>query len=370
MRFINEGARQLKPYKPGLSAERARAHYQAESFIKLASNENAYGPAPRVQEILRQPWAVERYPDPDQSGLVEELARYYDVAPECIVVGAGSSELLDRIARLVLCPGKKAIYSQYAFSLYRQYILNCGAEPVEVPAHPPRHFSAYGHDLRAMALAADDNTSLIYIASPNNPTGTYNATSEIENLMDNISSDTIVVIDQAYAEYAPALVDNYPDLIGWHQRYPNLMITRTFSKIHALAGLRVGYACAGADVAQWLRRIRAPFNVSQLAQEAAVLALRETAYVHDCAAKNAEEMYRILAATDQIGLRSVPTAANFAAFDLRTPAAPVYEALMRDGVIARTLDEYGLDHHLRLTFGRPNENDQALQSLQRCFDHD
>ena len=357
---VNEGARSLNPYSPGLSAERARSLYQRSEFVKLASNENAYGPAPAVKDRLRQAWVVERYPDPDQRGLVEALASHYGLPTDNIVVGAGSSELLDRIARLLLCPGKAAVYSQYAFSLYRQYALGCNAKPIEIAAT-----KGYGHDLAAMAAAVDEDVRLVYIASPNNPTGTYSREEELRGLLESIPEDVIVVIDQAYAEYAGELAPDYPSLIGWHQRYPNLVITRTFSKIHALAGLRVGYAIADSGIVDWLRRIRQPFNVSQLGQDAACIALAEQEYQRRCARDNAVALASFGAAAQELGLEVIASAANFITFKTAMPARQVYEGLMGGGIIARTLDEYGLDHHLRLTMGLAGENQRALELLRK-----
>ncbi len=335
-------------------------------ILKLASNENPLGPSPHaIKAILDAAPNVSIYPDGHAYLLRRALAEFHDIADESITLGNGSNDVLDLIARVFLTPEYSALISDHAFAMYRISTLAAGAHLQIAPARPMTDAMPYGHDLAAMKGLVTSRTRVIFIANPNNPTGTWVGSEELEAFIQSVPDDVIVVLDEAYAEYADQ--DDYPDAIRWIQRYPNLVVTRTFSKIHALAGLRVGYAISRPEIAGLLNRVRHPFNVNSLAQAAAIAALEDEAHVKNSQKINKIGLEQLRQACEHRALSYLPSVANFLCIDINRPALPVYKALLHEGVIVRPVANYGLGNFLRVTIGREKQNQCFLLALDKVL---
>ena len=353
--------RAIAPYQPGKPiSELARELGLEESgIIKLASNENPLGVSPLARRAIETAIAdLARYPDGNGFELRQALSRRLGVAPECIVLGNGSNDVLEMSARAFLAPGLEAVYSQHAFAVYPLAVQSAGAAGVEVPAKD------YGHDLAAMRRAIMPKTRIVFIANPNNPTGTMVRARELEDFIAALPREVLVVLDEAYNEYLPD--DLRPDSIGWLKRYPNLVVTRTFSKIYGLAGLRVGYAIAAAGIADLFNRVRQPFNVNSVALAAAAAALEDTNFVRRSHDLNLKGMRQLTEGFRRLGLEYIPSYGNFVSFRV-TDAAGVFQKLLKAGVIVRPIASYGMPQHLRVTIGLESENDRFLGSLQKAL---
>lgn len=353
--------RAIAPYQPGKPiSELAREMGLSEDgIIKLASNENPLGVSPHAQRAIQQLLdGLARYPDGNGFELKRALAATYGVGPERIVLGNGSNDVLELAARAFLTPRDSAIYSQHAFAVYPLAVQAVGATGIEVPA---RNF---GHDPEAMLRAVRDNTRLVFIANPNNPTGTMIPAGELEAFLAALPSEVLVVLDEAYNEYvAPEL---RPDSLVWLGRFPNLVLTRTFSKVYGLAGLRVGCAFAAAGVADLMNRVRQPFNVNSVALAAAAAALGDVDFVRRSFELNRAGMKQVTDGLTRLGIEYIRSYGNFVSFKVKDAAA-VYERLLRLGVIVRPIASYGMPDHLRVTIGLESENARFLESLERAL---
>lgn len=361
------GVQGLQPYQPGKPiSELAREYGLNESrIVKLASNENPLGPSPKALAAVReQAQEVHRYPDGNAHTLRGALSAHHGIAPERILFGNGSNDVLDLIGRTFLGPGRQAVFGQHAFAIFPIVTRSTGAEGVVAPANRPGQGQPYGHDLSAMAARITRQTRVVFIANPNNPTGTWLSGEELENFLETVPGDVIVVVDEAYVEYA-AEVATYREVSGWLDRFPNLIVTRTFSKAYGLAGLRVGYALCSAVIAELLNRVRHPFNVNSLAQAAATAALADAAHVIQTVERNSRERRRLTEAFDRLGLHVLPSAANFLCVEIGSQASAVNEALLRDGIIARPLAGYALPRFLRVSLGSAEEIDRFMASLRQ-----
>ncbi len=353
--------RAIAPYQPGKPiAELAREmHLAEEDIVKLASNENPLGASPRalaaMENVLLE---IARYPDGNGFLLKSALAEKYGVALNQIVLGNGSNDLLELAARAFLAPGASAIYSQYAFAVYPLATQAAGARGIETPAR------GYGHDLKAMLEAISDDTRVIFIANPNNPTGTLLGGAELEHFLDQVPRTVLVVLDEAYTEYLPEAQRS--NSIGWLKKYPNLLITRTFSKAYGLAGLRVGFALAHPEVVDLLNRVRQPFNVNSLAQAAAVAAMQDEAFLQECVKINRSGMEQITSGLSQMGLDYIPSAGNFVAVKVGN-AASINHSLLKQGVIVRPIANYGMAEFLRVSIGLEADNARFLQALEHSL---
>jgi histidinol-phosphate aminotransferase len=355
--------RQIAPYQPGKPiSELAREMGLVErDIVKLASNENPLGPSPRALGAISSALdELSRYPDGNQYELKVALSRRYGWPTEGIVVGNGSNDLLEMAAAAFLAPGRACVFSQHAFAVYPLATEARGARSIVTPARN------YGHDLEAMARAVTPDTRLVFIANPNNPTGTLAPYGELEQFMRGVPDDVAVVLDEAYNEYLPQEVRF--DTVAWLARFPNLAIVRTFSKIYGLAGLRVGFALMQPALADLLNRVRQPFNVNNLALVAAEAALSDLAFVERSCELNRRGMAQLAAGFSALGLSYIPSYANFISVELpRRDGAPraaaVYHALLRRGVIVRPVGGYGMPNHLRVTIGLPEENNKLLRAL-------
>jgi len=353
---VNPSIARLNPYQPGRPIDEVARELGLTDVAKLASNENPRGPAPAVRERIQDAMGeLSRYPDANGHALKRRLAIHHDIEPHRITLGNGSNDVLELAAKFTLEPGTEGIMSAHGFIVYTLAITGSGATLVTVPA------KAYGCDLEAMLDRVTDATRIVFIANPNNPTGTSVSEAELTGFLDRLPPRVWAVLDEAYAEYVDA--PDYPDGRALLERYPNLIVTRTFSKIHALAGLRIGYALSSAEAADLMNRARQPFNVSSLGLAAAEVALDQTAFVAESAALNRDGLAALTAGLRQLGYPPLPSAGNFLCVDLRRDAQPVFEALLRSGVIVRTIREYGLPNHIRVSVGLPQENQRFLEAL-------
>lgn len=357
------GVRGLAPYEPGKPIATLAREYGIDDIIKLASNENPRGPSPRALAAARAALDdVHRYPDGAGTALRARLAARHGVEPAAITLGNGSNDVLDMVARVFLGPGTNAVLSRHAFAVYPIATRAAGAEARVAPPLPADHPEApYGHDLDAMAGAVDTATRLVFVANPNNPTGTWVAAESLERFLAGLPDHVIAVVDEAYFECVDAPA--YPDTTAWLDRFANLVVTRTFSKVHGLAGLRCGYAVSAPAIAELLNRVRHPFNANAAALAAAEAALDDTAFLAESVRLNAEGRARLAAGFRELGLATIPSQANFVSVDVGREAAPVYEALLRRGVIVRPVGGYELPNHLRVSVGLPEENERMLAAL-------
>ena len=349
--------RSIAPYIPGKPvSELAREFGLAEAdIVKLASNENPRGPGPAVRAANAA--AVDdlsRYPDGNGFALKAALAERHGVGVEGIVLGNGSNDILELATQAFLKPGDAAVYSRHAFAVYPLATQARGAHGIEVAAHE------FGHDLAGMRRAITARTRIVFVANPNNPTGTWITPDALEAFIAAVPHDVLVVLDEAYNEYLePAAVAPSPQ---WLARYPNLLVSRTFSKAHGLAALRVGYGLMHPRVADMLNRVRQPFNVNALAQAAAIAALHDGAYVEESRALNRSGMRALEQGFARLGLDWIPSHANFLLVRVGD-AGRVYRELLRRGVIVRPVANYALPEWLRVTVGLPAENERFLAAL-------
>ena len=361
------GVRGLTPYQPGKPIATLERELGITQAIKLASNENPLGPSPRAVEAGRAALAEAHvYPDGNGFGLKAALADRHDVDPAQITLGNGSNEVLELVARTWLAPGTAAVFSAHGFAVYPLVTQAMGAASRVAPAlaadHPEQ---PYGHDLDAMHARVDTTVRVVFVANPNNPTGTWVDARALEAFVAALPPTTLVVIDEAYAEYVEAA--GYPDATRWLARYPNLIVTRTFSKIQGLAGLRLGYAVSSPAVAELLNRVRQPFNVNAVAQAAGLAALDDTAHIENSVATNRAGLEQLTAALEAMGLQVIPSVGNFVTFDTGRAATPVYEAMLHRGVITRPVENYDLPGHLRVTVSTCADNERFLAALREAL---
>ena len=351
--------RAISPYQPGKPiTELAREMgIPVDKIVKLASNENPLGMSPLARKAVEKAIAgIERYPD--QFDLIAKVAERCGVAQNQVVLGNGSNDVLDLIARVFLAPGRSAIFAQHAFAVYPLATLSTGAELISTPA---KH---YGHDLAAMRAAIRPDTRIVWIANPNNPTGNFLPYPEVRAFLDAVPQDVVVVLDEAYNEYLPPA--ERVDTAAWIKDFPNLVVTRTFSKIFGLAGLRVGYALASADIADLMNRVRQPFNVNNLAIAAAIAALDDHLFVAESYELNRRGMEQLVAGLKRLGLEHIPSHGNFVTFKAGDGAA-VNQNLLKQGVIVRPIGGYGLPEWLRVTIGTEPENARFLEALEKAL---
>jgi histidinol-phosphate aminotransferase len=361
-RLAVAAVRGLSPYVAGKPISELEREMGVHDIIKLASNENPYGPSPGVSEAMQR--AIEEvwlYPDSGCYALKQALAQHLKVDPECITVGNGSNDLLTFLAEAFLSPDTHAVHSQYGFSIYPLVIRETGARAIEVPALSSDASMPLGHDLEAMLQAITPQTRLVFIANPNNPTGTWVESAQLKRFIERASVDTLVVLDEAYLEYGRHR--GIQDGLAWLAEHPNLVLTRTFSKAYGLAGVRVGYAVSHPEVADVLNRVRPPFNVNSLAQVAAIAALADQEYMLRVAGETVHERSRVEAGLKQLGIWTAPSATNFVLARFGVPAGEVYQQLLRAGVIVRPIGEPRLPDALRISMGTPAQNDRLLAVL-------
>jgi histidinol-phosphate aminotransferase len=359
-RLATPGVQALEPYQPGKPLSELEREYGITGAIKLASNENPLGPSPLGIAAARAALAeVELYPDSHGFALKQALSAALGVAPGQLVLGNGSNEILQLVARAFLNPGDEVVVAQYAFAIFTTEAVSAGGRVVTVPARD------WGADLPAMRAAVTARTRLVFIANPNNPTGTWHRAPELLAFLESLPEHVVVVLDEAYCEYVEQ--PDYPNGLDWLSQFPNLIVSRTFSKIYGLAGLRLGYGVASAEMADLLNRLREPFAVNNLALAAGAAALADHEHVERSRRLNTQGLAQLADACARLGLDFIPSAGNFIAVDVGRSAGPVYEALLRQGIIVRPLAPYGMPRHLRITIGTPEQMQRLLAALPRAL---
>ena len=358
-----DNVRSLSPYVPGKPIEELERELGITNIIKLASNENPFGPSPlaleAMQRALAETWL---YPDGSGHVLKQKLAAKLGVSPGQITLGNGSNDVLVLLAEAFLKPGLEAVYSQYAFAVYPIAIQAVGATPVVVPALPPDSSMPLGHDLAAMARAITPRTRVVFVANPNNPTGTWAGARQLEEFIAQVPAHALIALDEAYFEYTGGM--GLQDGIEWLRRYPNLVVFRTFSKAYGLAGVRVGYAVSHPSVADMLNRVRQAFNVSVVGLAGAAAALDDPDHVERAVKIASTERARLTARLRSAGTPVIPSAGNFLLLHAGPNARARYDALLRKGIIVRPVGNYQLPEHLRVTLGTMEQNDRFLAAWE------
>ncbi len=353
-----EKIKRLPVYVPGKTSEQIERELGIKDAVKMASNENPFGPSPLALRAIESfcGWA-HLYPDGDSRELKESLSARLGTTPERIVVGNGSNEILDLVAKVFLGPGDEALYGAHGFVVYPIVTAGAGAAGVVSPMPLLRH------DLEDFARRITSKTRVIFLANPNNPTGTIFSRSQFEDFLGKVPEDVVIVVDEAYFEY----VDDplYPDTLDYQSSRPGLITVRTFSKIYGLAGTRIGYAVASEEVAALLNRAREPFNVNSLAQKAAAAALEDSRHCALSRKANLEGVEYISSRLDSMGITRTDSRANFVLADLGENSSRVYELLLREGVIVRPVSAYGLDNHIRVTVGDERQNRAFIRALEK-----
>jgi histidinol-phosphate aminotransferase len=356
-----ENVRHIAPYVPGKPiGETARElGIPEDRILKMASNESPLGPSPRALDAIRGALdTLHYYPDGSGFELKRKLAPRLGLDPANFVLGNGSNDVLELVARAFLTRDDSAVYSRHAFMVYPLAVQAIGAEGIVVPERN------YSTDLEAIAAAVRADTKIVFVANPNNPTGSFNPWDDVRRLLERIPGDVLVVVDEAYEEYLPDELRS--PTAKWLARFPNLIVTRTLSKAYGLAGLRVGYAFADPIVAEVMNRVRQPFNVNQLAMVAACAAVDDDEFIARARAVNAAGLEQLAAGFRALGLEFIPSRGNFVTVHV-PHAAKVYGLLLADGVIVRPVSGYGMPDHLRVTVGLPEHNERFLAALARAL---
>ena len=360
------GIQGLHPYQPGKPIDELERELGVSNTLKLASNENPLGASSQALRALQEPLeSLHLYPDGGGFTLKHKLADVLAIQAEQITLGNGSNDVLDLIARCFMDKSCNAVFSEHAFAVYAIVTQAVGAQARIATAHHKNHAMSYGHDLEAMLALIDADTRVVFIANPNNPTGTWLDTDELERFMLRVPGDVIVVMDEAYFEYVTE--EEYPDTLQWLEHYPNLVVTRTFSKIYGLAGLRVGYAVSQPPIADLLNRVRQPFNVNSMALAAATAALDDSEQLHISVQVNTAGLDQWEQACHHYGWSFIPSVGNFICVDVACDAARIYEGMLREAVIVRPVANYKLPHHLRITIGTQAQNDRCIAALHKVL---
>lgn len=360
LKLAQPGITELSPYQPGKPIEELERELGIVDIIKLASNENPLGPSRVVIEsITGQLAELARYPDGSAYQLKNKLQAKLGIDPAMVTLGNGSNDVLELVARVFLGPGLESIVSEHSFVVYPLVTKSLGAELIVIPAID------FGQDLNATRAAISDRTRVIFIANPNNPTGTWVDKQSLLSFLDAVPEEVLVVLDEAYAEYVAE--PDYPNGLELVDDYSNLIVTRTFSKAYGLAGLRMGYSVSHPDIADLMNRVRQPFNVNAMSLAAALVALDDEAYLKESVRVNNEGMKMLTNACDQLGLGYIPSVGNFLTIDFGCDAMPIYDGLLQEGIIVRPIGVYGLPNHLRVTVGLPLENKRFIDSLKKLL---
>ncbi|MCF6093374.1 histidinol-phosphate transaminase [Microaerobacter geothermalis] len=350
----------LPVYQPGKPIEDVKREYGLSEVIKLASNENPFGCSPLAKEAIGlAAQHLEIYPDGASVELTKALAKKLGVQTSQIIFGNGSDEVIVLITRAYLQPGTNTVMATPTFPIYKTNSIIEGAEVREVPLKDG------AHDLNGMLEQIDENTRVVWICNPNNPSGTIVGKEELRTFLHAISKNTVVVFDEAYYEYVES--SNYPESIDWINEYPNLIILRTFSKIYGLAALRIGYGVANAALIDHLNRVREPFNTTSLSQKAALAALQDTHFVEECRHKNTIGKKQLYEGFQRLGLSYLPSEANFILVDVGRPAGYVFQSLLKKGIIVRSGESLGFPTSLRITVGSEDQNLKLLDNLEQIL---
>jgi len=358
------GVQGLHPYQPGKPTDELARELgiNEADIVKLASNENPLGPSPAIEDAIKeQLLELTRYPDGAGFELKAELCKRLGVEMNQITLGNGSSDILDFIVRVFIEKGDNVVVAQHSFSIYGLVTRAAGGDVIEVPA------VNWGHDLPAMAAAINDKTRIVFLTNPNNPTGTYNTREELEAFLPLVPENVVVLLDEAYFEYVNK--DDYPNGMDYLSQYPNLVVSRTFSKAYGLASLRVGYGVSSPELADLMNRIRPPFNVDSFALAAAKAALCDDAYLARSIEVNNQGMAQLTGAFDEMGLSYIPSVGNFVSFKLPEGAEDkaVNQALLQEGVIIRPVANYQMPGYIRVSVGTEAENQTFINALKKVL---
>ncbi len=355
-----EGVRALSPYKPGKPMEELERELGLSSIVKLASNESPLGPGPAaLAAVANCANGLARYPDGNGFALKQALAAHHGVPADRLTLGNGSNDVLELITRAFVTPVNEVVFSQHAFAVYPLVTQAVGAKAVVTPAKD------FAHDLEAMRAAVGANTRVVFIANPNNPTGTWIPAKSIDEFLSAVPESVLVVVDEAYFEYVDK--PQYETFVSRTGKYRNLIVTRTFSKAYGLAGLRVGYAVSDPQVADMLNRVRQPFNVNAVALAAAEAALHDSAHLQKSIEVNRSGMKNLIAAFDQMGIEHIPSAGNFISARMPRPGADIFSAMLKQGVIVRPIAEYQMPDFIRVTVGTEAENARFVEALKKVL---
>ncbi len=356
---VPEHIKKLVPYPPGKPIEELKRELGIDKIIKLASNENPLGPSPKALEAMKK--AVEkvnRYPDGSAFYLKEKLSSKLRVKQDNLILGNGSNEIIELVFRTFYQPGDNVVSAEITFAVYPIIAQAIGAEYRAAPMKDLRY------DVERLKELVDDRTRLVFISNPNNPTGTYITTEEFEFLIKSVPETTLVILDEAYFEFVDR--KDYPDGLKFFEKYPNLLVMRTFSKTYGLAGLRIGYGVGSGDVVDYLNRVRQPFNVNLVAQEAALAALDDEEYVEKVKTLTHNSLKWFYSEVEKMGLEYVPSVTNFFLIKVGE-GKKVFEELLKKGVIVRSMDGYKLPEYIRVNIGTEEENEFFIRSLREVL---
>ena len=357
---LNPGIESLHPYEPGRSIDEVVAEFGHDDVVKLASNENPLGASPQALSIVSElKGDLHLYPDGNGTKLKEEIANHENVSFENIIIGNGSNEILELAARAFLNPDTSSIASKHAFAVYKIVTQSSGASLIEVPT------CNWGHDLKSFDDYLENNTRVIFIANPNNPTGTYNSHEEVYSLLQKVPSSVLVVLDCAYFEYVTK--QDYVKPIDLLNEFDNLLITKSFSKIHGLASIRVGYGIASPSLIEVLNRIRQPFNVNTLAQAMASVAINDNEHIRKSVELNSKEYEFLFNKLSELGLECIPSVGNFITFKGDFIGKEMFNSLMQKGIIVRSVDLYDMKDFIRVTIGTEAENLKFIKALEELL---
>lgn len=365
--LATQGVQQLTPYQPGKPVEELERELGISDSIKLASNENPLGPSPlALKAIETVSPSINYYPDGGGFALSKKLAEKHQVEVSNITLGNGSNDILELVTRAFLTQQHSAVFSEHSFAVYPIVVQAVGAKANVAKAFPEDHESMpLGHDPEALLSQIDETTRIIFIANPNNPTGTWLSPDVLESLFEKIAENVIIVLDLAYTEYMDEEIK--PRISQWLQRFPNLVITQTFSKVYALAGLRIGYSISNPEIADVLNRVRQPFNTNILAQAAAIASLGDSDHVIKSVGMNNAGKIFLQQSFEEIGLKYLPTMGNFISVNVAQDGMSLYEKLLQQGVIVRPVANYAMPEYLRITIGTQKQNERFIETLKQSL---
>ena len=357
---LNPGIEDLHPYEPGRSIDEVVAEFGHHQVVKLASNENPLGASPKAVSVIAELESdLHLYPDGNGTKLKHAIANHENVVPDNIIIGNGSNEILELAARAFLNSNTSAIASKHAFAVYKIVTQSAGASLIEVPT------SNWEHDLNSFSNHLEQDTRVIFIANPNNPTGTYNSHEEVYSLLKKVPSSVLVVLDCAYFEYVTK--EDYVKPIDLLNEFENLLITKTFSKIHGLASIRVGYGIGNPSLIEVLNRIRQPFNVNTIAQAMACVAINDHEHIRQSIELNSQQYKFLFDKLSKLGLDCIPSVGNFITFKGNFIGKEMFNNLMKKGVIVRSVDLYDMKDFIRVTIGTEAENLKFLSVLEELL---
>ena len=359
LNYINPGIESINPYEPGKSIEEVMEKYNLKEIIKLASNENSLGPSPKVLKVINNFKDIHLYPDGDGIKLKSKISEIEGINSDQIILGNGSNEILEIISQTFLSPNTESIFSKHAFVVYKLASKVRGSKFHEVDA------CQWGHDLNGFLEKINDKTRLIFIANPNNPTGTYLSHENTLEFLNKVPKKILVVIDLAYFEYVTA-----SDYIKTHEildKFPNVIFTKSFSKIHGLSALRIGYGFGNETLIEIMNRVRQPFNVNSVAQNAAIESLSDQEYLKESINQNTKERLYLYKSLESMSVDYIPSQGNFICIDTKSSGKEIFESLMKKGVIVRPIDLYEMPTHIRVTIGNRTENNIFLEKFNEVL---